>query len=249
MSCLGSINWFSISCHMRWKFHLYYVVTGETRAIPFLMYLWKLLQQISLVVAIGMTTSSKYKTNLKKGKSKSLFKLNEIKDDDDVMKGSFNGLRRGSSQTLKLGAYNVKSFFSEAANKMSLQLPTHKNLIQKLFPADFSSRPETVKHEDFNEGWCDVLCTVTNVLHVFQCGSKCISTCTSWRTRTWGSTTRVSRCTGQSSRTAATAASWGTGPAGQTCQRCLTMFGWNVKVHKQKLSRVFRMIIEKCERP
>ena len=99
-----------------------------------------------------MTTSNKYKTNLKKGKSKSLFKLNEVKDDDDVMKGSFNGLRRGSSQTLKLGACNVKSFFSEAANKMSLQLPTHKNLIQKLFPADFSSRPETVKHEDFNEG-------------------------------------------------------------------------------------------------
>ena len=158
---------------MRWKFHLYYVVTGETRAIPFLMYLWKLLQKLSLVVAIGMTTSNKYKTNLKKGKSKSLFKLNEIKDDDDVMKGSFNGLRRGSSQTLKLGACNVKSFFSEAANKMSLQLPTHKNLIQKLFPADFSSRPETVKHEDFNEGWCELdcmLCTVvtygfTHVLH------------------------------------------------------------------------------------
>ena len=149
---------------MRWKFHLYYVVTGETRAIPFLMYLWKLLQKLSLFVAIGMTTSNKYKTNLKKGKSKSLFKLNEIKDDDDVIKGSFNGLRRGSSQTLKLGACNVKSFFSEAANKMSLQLPTHKNLIQKLFPADFSSRPETVKHEDFNEGWCELDCMLCTVV-------------------------------------------------------------------------------------
>ena len=33
----------------------------------------------------------------------------------------------------------------------SLQLPSHKDLIQKILPADFSSKEDT-KQEDFNEG-------------------------------------------------------------------------------------------------
>ena len=47
--------------------------------------------------------------------------------------------------------FNVTSICNSAASKISLQLPSRKDLIQKIFPADFSQRSLT-KHEDFNEG-------------------------------------------------------------------------------------------------
>ena len=98
---------------------------------------------------------SKYKTtNLRKNKSKSLFRLNEV-DEDDYFHQSFQTLKRGTSQTLRRGASNAKNILSDAANKISLQLPSHKNLIQKMFPTDFSLKTEDneSKHEDFNQGF------------------------------------------------------------------------------------------------
>ena len=90
-------------------------------------------------------------TNLHKAKSKSLFKLNEMNDNEPISRrGSMQNLRRSTSQTLKQTANNAKCKLSEAANKFSLQLPTHKDLIQKLFPADFSPK-EVTKMEDFNQ--------------------------------------------------------------------------------------------------
>ena len=148
------------------------------------------------------------KSNLSKSKSRSLYKLYE--------------------------RWELQRFFTfvnqfhlpSAASKISLQLPTRKDLIQKIFPADFSQKTIT-KHEDFNQGrwknWIFMsyvfICFLfffykKFTFSLFQFGSKCTFMCINWRTLSLDSITLASRYLDESSPTAVTRGLWDTSPGG-----------------------------------
>ena len=99
---------------------------------------------------------------------------------------SLQSLRRFPSQTLKQTANNAKCRISEAANKFSLQLPTHKDLIQKLFPADFSPK-EVTKMEDFNQSknWKGEIKFIKLCVKCFRVGTSLHSRVQTKRLRSW----------------------------------------------------------------
>ena len=92
---------------------------------------------------------------LSKFKSKSVYKLNELYTEGNLRSG-IKTLKR-ETQDLKTAfrreASLAKDAVAEAAAKISFKVPdswSHKNLIQKILPADFS--PQTISEsEDFNE--------------------------------------------------------------------------------------------------
>jgi len=84
-----------------------------------------------------------------------LFRLDEFSED---YSGSFTTFTRETSLVLKKTAKNV---FSSAANKISLHLPSHKDLIQRILPADFSPKEDPIR-EDFNQVWEEVY------IHVYK---------------------------------------------------------------------------------
>ena len=93
---------------------------------------------------------------LSRFKSRSLYKLNELYTDGNVRSG-FKNIKK-ETQDLKVAfkreANVAKEAVAEAASKMwTLKVVpenwSHKNLIQKILPADFSPKPVS-EPEDFN---------------------------------------------------------------------------------------------------
>ena len=92
---------------------------------------------------------------LSKFKSKSVYKLNELYTEGNLKSG-FKNLKKETFDfkvAFKREANVAKEAVAGAAAKISFKVPerwSHKNLIQKILPADFS--PKTISEsEDFND--------------------------------------------------------------------------------------------------
>ena len=118
---------------------------------------------------------------LSKFKSKSVYKLNELYSEGHL-KSNFKSFKKETLDfkvAFKREANVAKEAVAGAAAKISFKVPdnwSHKNLIQKILPADFSPKEETAS-EDFNDGRTKraLLC----LLITFQSKSKSTSMSTS----------------------------------------------------------------------